>query len=403
MAVFPFTVRATDSEGSYADRQFSITVRNSRIERFMIINSVDAWTSPDATTWTYRAGQGGTSCAYGNGFWLTTVNSTSTTFNVKKSTDGINYQLITFANMIFKDSTGATINTSTYPALFNTGTGVSWKVRFYNGKFYMMMPGNYVNATTSNINTLAMWTSVDGITWTQNILLNSTAASSNFTTTISGSNGQYVQYSESDGALWINNPMMTNVQGYGCYGWSTTDGVTYTPIKNVASSATTNQYSGALTRINGFYMCQNNQNAGASQYTYSTDGLNWTLAPAISAINGSSVGAPLGFVYMNGTIYGACGQASGPNASAYSIISTDGISWTTTNAYTSMAGSGLVYALVLARNGTYIVTNTVVSNATSGSQQGTIRVSYDGTNFANVLLLGSNGTPTTSVNDIAGM
>lgn len=85
---FNFTVRAEDDQGAYADRDFSMTVRNTMIDRFMIIDATDAYTSPDMVTWTKRAGQGGVHVRYGGGKWMVKT-GTYAAATYRLSTDGV--------------------------------------------------------------------------------------------------------------------------------------------------------------------------------------------------------------------------------------------------------------------------------------------------------------------------
>lgn len=88
---FNFTVRAEDDQGAFADRDFSMTVRNTSVDRYLITTATDAYTSPDMTTWTKRIGQGGLSAQYGGGKWLIQVSATT----YRLSSDGINFSLLT--------------------------------------------------------------------------------------------------------------------------------------------------------------------------------------------------------------------------------------------------------------------------------------------------------------------
>lgn len=87
---FNFTVRAEDDAGAFADRDFSMTVRNTIVDRYMITDANDAYTSPDMVTWTKRNGQGGVSVAYGGGKWfIKTGTFASATYRL--SSDGVSF------------------------------------------------------------------------------------------------------------------------------------------------------------------------------------------------------------------------------------------------------------------------------------------------------------------------
>jgi hypothetical protein len=70
MPNYTFTVRAIDDKGAFADQNFSITVQNTKIERFVAITNLNAYTSQDGITWTYRQGLGGSDIVYGGGSWM---------------------------------------------------------------------------------------------------------------------------------------------------------------------------------------------------------------------------------------------------------------------------------------------------------------------------------------------
>lgn len=96
-STYNFTVRAEDDQGAFADRDFSIIVKNTSVDRYMVVDANNAYTSPDMVNWTQRNDQGGLSVAYGGGKWLITTAfttaSTSSTYAMKYrlSTDGINF------------------------------------------------------------------------------------------------------------------------------------------------------------------------------------------------------------------------------------------------------------------------------------------------------------------------
>lgn len=378
MAVFPFTVRATDSEGSYSDRQFSITVRNSRVERFMFIDANNAYTSPDGTSWTTRTGQGGTTCAYGNGFWLVMTFPTASTSIMwptvaRKSTDGINWAFTSGSNqptsgIQFQKPDGTLINSSNFPAALyynSPATAAVPRLKFWNGKFWFMAAGNL--ATTSGAqSSLNLWSSVDGLTWTLALTV-ANSASSNLTVNTGGINGLWL--SESDGALFIPNPSSANGLATNAMGYMTTDGVNFTALKDVSKS--TAQYAAAITRINGLYLAQSSSTNG--NIAYSTDGLNWTALsyPALSAQGGN----PSPFFYMNGTIYSFTEQQSAAQTWAM-MTSTDGQNFTATSmsAWVS-SGSGIAaYPSIISKNGLLLIS----SNQMSPTK---VLVSTDGSTF----------------------
>lgn len=387
MAVFPFTVRATDSEGSYSDRQFNITVRNSRVERYMVIDVNNAYTSPDGQIWTQRNGAGGYTCAYGNGFWLIIKNTGA--FDMMKSTDGINYVTIPTSAMTFISETGAVVTNNTLAPIGGGGLGNKMRMKFWNGKFYML-------ASHSGGNTLAAWSSADGVTWTKSIVATYTGAPS----MVSSSYFTFFQWGEDGNTLFIPNTFAgTPVAGstYG-YGWSTTDGVTWTQVKNInqstntaAAGVTNTRY---LTRINGVYMTGvdnfNGNQGNMNSITTSTDGVNWTTTSMTTTVNnisgtaGNVAFTPKMPIYVNGTLFLICDTLKNFSTTVNNALtSTDGLSWTGVQVkLDNNQSSGTYGTYYLFRNGVLINapqlgqgtdTSTALANGFSG-----IRTSVDG-------------------------
>ena len=96
MALYNFTVRAEDSTGAYADRQFSIDVKNTLVERFLVVSNDHAYSSADGKTWTERSGQGGALAKRVGKLWFVgnraSFNHCPTNVNFRVSPDAINWQ-----------------------------------------------------------------------------------------------------------------------------------------------------------------------------------------------------------------------------------------------------------------------------------------------------------------------
>lgn len=377
MAVFPFTVRATDSEGSYADRQFNITVRNSRIERFMVTDTTDAWTSPDGAIWTQRVGQGGFTCAYGNGFWL--IFKTIATWNLLKSTDGINFTAINQSSVIWLDETGNAVANPTTTTSFDS----RMKLKFWNGKFWMLH---------RLANTWDLWSSVDGVTWNRKRLYQSTIA---IPATLSASLVQSILMSEDNGSLFIPHLLIDTspAPGYSLgMGWVTTDGVNFTQIKNASNSPTAQtQATGFITRFNGFYIAQhsvhNNVTVSAlsQNYLYSTDAVNWTIGSYGNAKVGQE-SAINSMFYVNGLIYAFPQRRTGGGATGHAYYtSADGLTWTENVMKVFANPTAGVGVFSLFRNGLFLVApdssngNDLTASVTA--PQNGFRISVDGTNW----------------------
>lgn len=417
MAVFNFTVRATDSEGSYADRQFNITVRNSRVERFMTITTNDAWTSPDATSWTQRVGAGGWTCAYGNGFWL--IMKSATTCEIAKSTDGINYNAIPTSEMTFLDPAGAA---TTAPTAVSPWTFYN-KMKFWNGRFYLL---HFANPSGQK-KTLSLWSTADGVTWKQKILTQ-TAGTSTAMSAFSQGYG-YSLMTEDGNTLFIPFPsssgtatLLDAANGFTpCMGWSTTDGETFTPIRN-STTTTTVQGSTSITRFNGLYIANNTVYNGTTygvtgsqfQYIYSTDGVNWTAGDyslSSSGINSTIRNISQYYawnppVYANGQLFLFANKTSSTTVSSglLYLTSMDGLVWdrvdniklfNTANCFTNVIYKNGVFLLSGRNTISGVDTSTTVTNPNTG-----YRVSIDGVNWDNNINI-TSGSP--AYNDSAAM
>jgi len=308
MAQFNFTVRATDSEGSFADRSFNITVRNSKIERYMAINTTDAYTSSDGTTWTLRPGMGGYSCAYGNGFWL--INCSD---GIRKSYDGVNYNLIPTTSIQAYDSTGTPIASASQGLAAFTSTS-SCKMKSFNNKFYLPYQGN-VGGTSQ----IGVFVSSDGITWNfKSVLIVS----------VSGPLLNFIlSISEDNGTLFLNYPWSNGTQKLGYM--SINSGETWTEMADVSGNI---HNSGVLKRFNGLYL-QATGDSGNS-YKYSTDGSNWTSGSFGSISNVRF----WDFIYANGKLYAFFNKSTTAGQAQLYLTSTDGINWVT-NTYKSFISS----------------------------------------------------------------
>jgi hypothetical protein len=399
MAVFNFTVRATDSEGSYADRSFNITVRNSKIERFMAVTITDAWTSADGTSWTQRAGMGGIGCAYGNGFWLVQSTGNSGQGNVlfRKSYDGINYNSILRADTNWIDHLGNSINGTSKPLMDISNP----KVRYMGGKFVLPHHHNGSSSgwggTTSSLLLPGIWISDDGITWNFKPVMTSGWSTA---TLSSGINFWNVQ--EDNGTIFLN--CAANAGAGNFLGWMTSDlGTTWTALRQVGNASTTST-SFNITRFNGLYMCQNLVNSNTSPsytYLYSTDGQNWTTGSVATGNTGVGTSSPHQFTYANGRIYSACFKNTGTTAQ-HIYSSADALNWNTTliqqfsanNNYTNWYDK----PVLAYKNGVYLIASYIAggnSGSVLSSSYGGLRLSTDGSTWTVVNNYNSsNGSPT---------
>ena len=94
---FDFTVRATDDQGSFADRNFSITVNNTVVARFVAVSSSAVLHSNDGKEWIRNdALSAMQDVTFGNGRWMIP----RTNMTTYQSTDGVNWteQAYTYTN-----------------------------------------------------------------------------------------------------------------------------------------------------------------------------------------------------------------------------------------------------------------------------------------------------------------
>lgn len=374
MSTFPFTVRATDSEGAFSDRQFSITVRNTRVERFMAISGTDVWTSPNGTDWTIRPGQGGTQCAYGNGTWVVLA-----TDGVKRSTDGISWTFTPLAQVPLTLENGSA---GTFPAFNNTAQVTNGPMRFVAGKFIV------TQVTNSNFHS---YQSVDGITWNR-VTIGVNVASYG-TGILSGS---APELSEDNGVIFLNQPYngltpsaMNNM------GWRSNDGgATWIPVRNVAAAG--NQSSIFLTRINGLFFAVRANTQGALTYQYSVDGSNWINS---SLPAGGATSEPRNVMYANGVLYMAPRRNSTSATQALTVwTSTNGINWTANNSIKIWNTGGSPHnTQFVYRNGIFLGAAMIASTSndtsvTLASPGPGLRFSNNGTTWTQVLLRDINNT-----------
>lgn len=391
MAVFNFTVRATDSEGSYADRQFNITVRNSRVERFMIVDTNDAWTSPDGTTWTQRVGQGGVTCEYGNGFWLIKVGASGSA-GFRKSTDGINYNFIPASSMICLEADGSTATSNP----ISTVSTAQSRLKFWNGMFWLIF---------TNTSYYHIWASVDGITWVRKFSQTWTATTASMTTatvpniepTVDGDTMFFPSFYGNITISGANAPA----------GWSTTDGTTFNVIRDISIVTAAAGGAQQLMRVNGLYIGRGMSSSATvtTDYKYSTDGVNWTTVANPSTL--ASITAASSLFYANGKLYWFNRRATGNiNSGEPYWTSLDGINWTLK--YMKIfngTNTSERYTKVIFKNGLFVAMNSFApSNATDESSDLTLqnngfRVSLDGETWTHM----NARAVVTSYQDVAAM
>jgi hypothetical protein len=379
MANFQFTVRATDSDGAYADRNFGITVNNTRVERYMVIDSLHAYTSPDLVNWTQRNNQGGWDCIYGNGMWLVISNNSTPTNEVggqkfgggplttaansalvvRRSVDGVNYTTST-------QGSGAVTLTSSNGPLPSIPTTIQTvgRLSFSNGYFWLPFYIGDNNTTSATTQFIAR--SADGLAWQ---LLACPAKSQFFYGASYGLNARnYTKVQDSGSDIFIANFATGSGAINGLYGWKSSDlGVTWTAVQDSSGKANgvLNYYSTMLTRINGLWIA-GHQQSNDVPFMISNDGVNWQACNPVSGM--STLDAVHDVVYANGTLYAISNRPSSTaTVSARQLASTDGINWTLSSsphAFSSNGASYQQYTSMFYKNG-YLVYGANSASATT--------------------------------------
>jgi hypothetical protein len=331
-----------------------------------------------------------------------------------------------------------------------TGLDARVKLKFWNGTFY------YLTCLGTN-GTYALYSTVDGINWKRKVLFQE-VNSNNGVAFIPSTSQNRIELYDDNGTLFVpfaagcvTTVTMNPGSGFvNCMGWSTTDGVTFTPIQNASqTSKLTSKGAGIITRINGVYLAFNtthnnttmvgsvsiglSSNANPSystlwaNYLYSTDGLNWTIGTntALATSNSNQSQGLDCPISVNGQIY-MLPAAVSPNSEgtdtvtqiSYILSTTDLLTWTSTAMKNDIAWSttGLGsprFRKVIFKNGVllYVPSSTSGVDTNAGTNRGVngFRVSVDGgTTWTVVNTLGNYPAASSSgnakiYNDVAAM
>ena len=387
MANFQFTVRATDSDGAFADRNFSITINNTRVERYMSVDNLNAYTSPDLVNWTTRNGQGGNDCAYGNSMWLITTNGYTPNVNtdaggayqaggqvvtpsvsglvIRKSNDGVNFSTVLYSGLNFTKPDG----TAFTPPSIATNTMMQGRLSFSNGYFWLPMAWSpsFDSGTATWQNYIGR--SADGVNWT--ILTAPFKANLSFTSSYGHNFRATARVQDSGSDLFIPNYGNGNGINYANYGWRSADlGLTWTAVTDSTGklNGSTTVRATYLNRINGLYVAGVNTAGSDRPFMVSNDGFNWSPCNAVS---GWSTNTPVfNVVYANGTLY-AITNLNGSSSSNYGrlMVSQDGINWTILGIFggemTAGSNTNVQITNLLYKNGYLILANNSPYNSTS--------------------------------------
>lgn len=285
MPLYTFTVRAKDNAGAFADRDFSINVRNTITDIVVVAGGTNgALTSTDGTSWTTRPAPKGARITYGNGLWVNYgTNPTSGSYGIQNywtSLDGINWN---------QYSTPESVRGS----LVSNGP----VIRYGNGRW--MMAGAMVVGASS---VFRAYTSADGVVWN-----------------LAHSSATYVRYGSLayGGGKWI---MTTGAPSDAASSTqpaivSADNGVTWTPI---TFPVATNGVS--ILYVNGLWVMTT---YGSSVWT-SIDGINWAQRSLPN--NTGAVMRSWDITYGNGTF--VCVSYNTENLATHGWYSRDGVNWT---------------------------------------------------------------------------
>ena len=353
MPTFNFTVRATDDLGAYADRNFSINVRNTTVDSFCIIESAsqnDILTSTDGVNWVRRENAlafGNASTAgviYGNGTWLAYKGGSNSNAIYKISYDAINWVPYSFVDE----------EDQTIPIIDNHS------VQFVNGKFCFA-------ARRTTMESPSFYTSVDGKVWKRMGSITGFGTSS-----VAATN----RITYGDGTYWIGSSGSPSTT----FAYKSTDqGVTWETVSLTGFTAWNTM--GGVYYINGLWITMFNAGSGnTSTLTYATsnDGIIWTRRT--TTLPSTYYKAPQ-VLYGNGRIVLPLAPSSSYTRTFDSVLtSEDGINWTK-RTYTPLGqGESSTYTNGLYHNGMFIISSNTRTFASG--HYGGIRTSSDGINWS---------------------
>lgn len=317
MTIFNFTLRAEDDRGAFSDRQFSIKVRNTLVDRYMMVDNNHAYTSLDMVNWTERPDMGGVGCSYGGGNWMVWRGNNT----YRMSPDGINWTQHTaryLVNDVPTNLPGAAMwskpvwHKDRWFAICGTGNIISSD----NGEIWTMVATNICTPSATN------WPTLES---TSNgcLVVNFNQTASNINAVIS-----YPLISFDDGKTWEVAIKSTPA------GWQNI--VAHYSAQTVYRSAILKFINGlwyyAFSAQRSYYSGYNGNSQGARYHYvgYSHDLVNFTRCntDSISATTGNPTTAMGGLIddihYANGVLLLSTRMpvavaSANPNYAAYSV------------------------------------------------------------------------------------
>lgn len=339
MPTYNFTIRASDESGAYADRDFSINVRNTIVDRYVIgtDNASNIVTSTNGNTWTTRPvvfPQGFASSTtvhsgilYNNATWLAWYSSTSA--NGTKflySNDAVNWTNLT------------EVEIDGYPVALSSFDAGYFQMSVIDGKFCFV--GKYYQ---NDILRTRLLRSSDGINWT-------TPQGYESTESLDIPSLSDAKLTKIGNDYYYNNKILKD------------DATTVVAM----TTPTTFNIRFGVHYYNGLYIAATN----SSLYT-SVDGSTW-VSRALPNLGSNP--RPCDIIYGNGRLI-VVADAVSSTAMDFVYTSTNGITWTKTTLNSSFGTYGNTRMIIKYSNGKFILGCTTSKN---------LKVSYDGINWTNI-------------------
>lgn len=334
MPNYDFTVRATDNLGAYSDRTFTIAVKNTNVERFVVVGTSGLAHSPTGLpgTWTLESGMSGFCATYGNGQWVVWSLANLT---IRTSLDGVNWSSYTVS---FGDAPGfPTGGVPKYVTCFKyrNQSWRMWGLLQYGGSSYRALE----------------YTSNDLVNWTATG--RSVGAAGGVTTLVND-----IEYDPA-----TNRWVVEMCDGGAHQIWTAVGNAPFTQV--YTGGGTTRRTNGSVALINGQWCVQAGNGPAVS-----VDGMNWTYKNLAA-----TTGYPWFMTYTNGRLFlqmRNVNSAAASMASNYSL--NGGRTWVATQTISGTNGASDAVQSI-ASYGNVVVALTGVDNQIAISQN-------SGTNFS---------------------